>query len=371
MVMHKHAGIFCTSTSFGGLEINTLRLVGWMKEQDWEMPVLFMEESPLARDAGKRGFDATVLRTGGMLSRLRQLDRWVKEKDIRIIMVPFNKDLKIAAMYKRFMNRRIKLVYQQHMQVGVPKRDVIHTLRYKMLDAWIAPLQYLKEEALVKTKVPEWKIHVIPLGLDAEPLINSEMTSAEARDAFLLPSDTFIIGTLGRLDPKKGQDIVVRALHILREQYNADIHVLLVGDTTLNEGDAYSQELAKLITEYQLQERVHLRPYQPEVVTFFRAIDVFAMPSHGETYGMVTLEAMAAGVPILGADKDGTHELLKSGKLGYLFEVNSAEDMVRAFMKMKDDPDIVEKLDYARETVVQEFNAKDMCHGIIRLLEGL
>lgn len=370
--MNTQTGIFCSSYAFGGLEINTIRLAEWMRDKEGlNIALLFTEKSPLLEAAAGKGFSASAFYYSGAFARLRQLHHWVKTNSLHILIIPFNKDLELAALYKRFFNPKIKLVYQQHMQVGISKRDLIHTLRYKAVDAWIAPLQYLKEETLQKTKMPAEKIQVIPFGIEPEGLMNNGMSIDAAREIFGLPQDAIIIGALGRLDPKKGQYTLIEALSILHKKHSIRVHLLMVGDATMNEGAAYAEKIRAAIAENGLQDYVHLQPYLADVRAFFSAIDVFALPSHNETYGMVTLEAMAAGVPVIGTAAGGTVEILEEGKLGYLFAAQDAADFVRAFIAMSSDAALPQRLEAAREAVLRKYSAAAMCKAYHALLQSL
>ena len=214
----KRFGIVCLSTGYGGLEINTLRLISWMKAEGWDIPLLVRAGTALAKKAAEGNFILTeLLENSGDQHDIKQIDNWVNQEDLSLLFLVFNKDIKLISKYKRSKNRGLKLVYQQHMQVGVKKRDFFHTRRYKMLDAWISPLQYLKEETLEKTRVPESKIQVIPFGIDLDPYLHTDWNTASARSSLLLPLDPLIIGVLGRIDPKKGQDLVVKAVHKLNK----------------------------------------------------------------------------------------------------------------------------------------------------------
>ena len=364
-------GILCFAPGFGGLEINTLRLAGWMQGRGWEVPLLLRDGSAIYRHAVQRQLQATGITSDSVRNDLKILDRWVRSNRINVLLVPFNKDIKLVSWYKRFYNRKVKLIYQQHMQVGVSKRDLIHTLRYSMLDAWICPLQYLKEETLRKTRIPARKIAVIPFGVDTAPFKESEWTKDAARKAFDLPVTAKIIGVLGRIDPKKGQDLVIRGIDHLSSKYGKDYHLLLLGDATLNEGDDYSMALKKIVEDAHLEGRVHFRGYQPDVMQFFRAIDVFAMPSHGETFGMVTLEAMAAGVPVVGTGRDGTKELLKDGELGYLFPLNDVAAFCGQVIAIERNEKLPELLAAAKNEVTQRYNVSEMCECLGALVRAL
>lgn len=362
-------GILCFSPGYGGLEINTLRLVKWMQERGWQVELLLRQGSAISKNAQQAGLSVTeVPANQSGRQDVKSIRKWVDNAGLKLLLIPFNKDIKLAARYKRGYNRNIRLIYQQHMQVGVKKRDFIHTRRYKMLDAWISPLEYLKQETIEKTRVDPARIHVIPFGLDAVAFQKSDWTRESARAAFRLPEAPLIIGVLGRIDPKKGQDLVIKGIHQLKEKHGIDCHLLLVGDATLNEGDAYSRELGQLIDRLGVKDRVHLFAYQPDVMQFFRAIDIFAMPSHGETFGMVTLEAMAAGVPVVGTGRDGTKEILKDGQLGYLFPLNDVDAFCQQVINTGIDIHLAEKLQMAMNEVMQKYSFQSMCNQIATLL---
>lgn len=365
-------GIPCFSPGFGGLEMNTLRLAQWMQERGWKVPLLLKDGSAIHEKAVAGGLDVTVIGPNTrVFGQAKAIAGWVKKHNMQSLLFPYRRDLKAAAFYKFYHNRKIKIVYQQHMQVGIPKRDPIHALRYGAVDAWISPLQYLKQETIEKTRVPAHKIHVIPFGLDLKTFEERPWTRAEARALFRLPQESKIIGVLGRIDPKKGQDLLVSGIHLLKTTYGADYELLLVGDATLNEGDAFSKTLKDLVSEYDLNDKIHFRAYQPDVRSFFAAIDIFGMPSHGETFGMVTLEAMASGVPVAGTRKDGTQDILQDGKLGYLFEKDNVADFCAQVLKMEQNNSLPQLLQQAKDEVWNKYSKELMCERMEELILGL
>jgi D-inositol-3-phosphate glycosyltransferase len=368
---HRTIGIVCTSPGWGGLELNTLRLACWLREKGWKVHLLTAGGSAMQKNAVDGPSSVNAIREEGLPGKggqLRALHAWALRYKIKVLFVPYNKDISLASLYKRFYDSEIALVYQQHMQVGVKKRDLIHTLRYAMIDVWISPLQYLKEETMRLTRVPEDKIEVITFGMESERFLNSTWTRQDARALLKLPEEAYIIGILGRLDPKKGQDLVVQALAELRRMGHSDYHVLIMGNATLNEGDAFTRQLLTIMKEQGLESVVHFRPHMDDVMVFFRSIDLFAMPSHGETFGMVTIEAMAAGVPVVGTDKDGTRELLDEGKLGYLFQKENVQDFCKQVGIVRSGVGVVDIVARARETALSVYSKEKMVESINALL---
>ncbi|MFM7727122.1 MAG: glycosyltransferase family 4 protein, partial [Flavobacteriales bacterium] len=201
------------------------------------------------------------------------------------------------------------MLYQQAMQFGVAKRDVFHTHRFRPIDAWVSTLDFLRHQVESATRFSSDKIHVVPLGVDVSRLRLGEDLRAEARAHYALASDDFVFGVIGRLDPLKGQHLAIQALYELHLK-GKRAHLLLVGEPTLNEGDAYAHQLHQIVSELKLDGHVHFYPYTSEVSYFYHAIDVFMLCSKGETFGTVTIEAMACALPIIGTNSSGTPEIL-------------------------------------------------------------
>jgi glycosyltransferase involved in cell wall biosynthesis len=326
--MNKRIGILCSSNSSGGLELNTARLAKWLQERGWEITLYGLASSPLASMALKDNIHFTVIGfpkkyldiTGAL-----KLAGKIKRDNINFLFVCTNSDLSIASWTKLFSGKNLKLIYQQHMQVGITKKDVIHTLRYSSIDIWLTPANYLAKEVTAKTNLNPAKIRIVPFGIETKKFTPSAYSRKEARDILHLPQNKIIIGIIGRLDPLKGQHIVIEALHKLK-QYE-DLELMIMGETTQGEHANYKSQLIELGERYQIKNKIHFRPFNEHVQIAFAAIDIFIMASRDETYGMVTIEAMAARVPIIGTNAGGTKELLDNGKLGLLFNSENGEEL--------------------------------------------
>jgi glycosyltransferase involved in cell wall biosynthesis len=216
------------------------------------------------------------------------------------------------------------------MQLGVKKTNWLHTLRFRQFDLWSCPLAWLQSQVLAKTRFDFRKTVVIPSALDLAPFQNvpkNPENQKEARKLLNLPENTTIIGLIGRFDPQKGQVLLLEALNACTDK---KVCVCLLGEPTLGEGISYFQKIEKTMDENQLQDRVFIRPFREDITTFYKAIDVFVMASKAETFGMVTIEAMACGVPTIGSNAGGTPEILEYGKLGLLFEPLNASSLAKS-----------------------------------------
>ncbi|GAA4011304.1 glycosyltransferase family 4 protein [Hymenobacter fastidiosus] len=331
-ISRPRLAVLCLSESLGGLELNSLKFAAWMQARGWDVTFVAPPASPLAGLAAQWFVPLAPLRAqrGFRLpAAARALGRELEQRRVEVLIITQNKDLGLATLAKLLVKGRLHLIYQQHMQLGLAKRDWFHTLRFRLLDAWLSPLPSLARQVTEKTRFAPSRVHVVPLGLLVEQFSASPVPRDVARRALNLPAEGPLLGILGRLDDGKGQDFVLEALHQLRTTTAHPARLLIMGELTRNEGDAYLHRLRELVVRLDLQEQVFFRDFQPDPVTFYQAIDVFVLASTSETYGMVTLEAMAAGVPIVASATGGTVDLVQDGQTGLLYPLGDVAACVR------------------------------------------
>jgi glycosyltransferase involved in cell wall biosynthesis len=209
------------------------------------------------------------------------------------------------------------------MQLGVKKTNFFHTLRFSYFDLWSCPLNWLADQVKEMTKFSKEKIIVIPSGIDLRDFHDLPST-IEARNQLDLPEDKLLFGLIGRFDVHKGQVLLLEAM---QKCASKEFGIVLLGEPTRNEGTAYFDQMQKIIEENDLSDRVFIRPFRKDIGTFYKAVDWFVMASRAETFGMVTIEAMACGTPTLGSNAGGTPELLQHGQLGVLFNTLDSSDL--------------------------------------------
>lgn len=299
-----------------------------------------------------------------------KLSNKLKADSVETLIVSDKRDISMVALMKMFWFKDFNMIYQQHMQIGVDKKDFMHTLTYSHIDAWISPLKWLADQVVQRTRFDKNKIHVIPLGLELE-MVRTGHSKEMARTELNLNQDSFILGVLGRFGPGKRQDFVIKAFAEIA-RINAEIELLIVGESTKNEGSEYEDYLKKLVKDLNLSEKVHFRPFMDEVGIFFKAIDLFVLPSEGETYGMVTLEAMAMGIPVIATNTSGTPEILKNGDLGTLFSPDDPAEFTNKVIDLFGNPDnMKEKAIAAMKEVEKNYTHDCECEQIETLIETL
>ena len=157
---------------------------------------------------------------------------------------------------------------------------------------------------LVRAKgVPPERVHVVPNAVRPGPPARVGLRS--------LRGDRPLIVSAGRLHPKKGFDVLIRAAARLQGE-GLEFDLAIAG-----EGEE-RPALEALIASLGLERRVRLAGWLDDVPAFLAEGDLFAMPSHQEGWPLVLLEAMAAGLPIVASDIDGVREMLAPGGIGVL-----------------------------------------------------
>lgn len=182
-------------------------------------------------------------------------------------------------------------------------------------DQIIAVSSYTRDRLLKEQNLDPSKISLLPCTFDAnrfqiapkpQPLLNRYQLTLEQP----------IILTVSRLDHTqqyKGYDQIILALPEIRRQI-PNVHYILVGKG----GDR--PRIEQLIAQLNLQDCVTLAGFVPdqEICDYYNLCDLFAMPSKGEGFGIVYLEALACGKPTLGGNQDGAIDALCHGELGSL-----------------------------------------------------
>jgi len=192
----------------------------------------------------------------------------------------------------------------------------------------IIPSESIRE-ILVRDYGLEERYTVIPTGTDLEPYRCANWESLRKEQGW--QGETVFI-SVGRLAPEKNWDTLLRAFAKVYTQH-PDLRLVLIGDGPAKEA------LQALAAELGIAERVTFTGALPfdEVPCYLKAADAFAFASVTETQGLVTIEAMAAGLPTVAVDASGTRDIIEHGKQGFLVE-NDADALAKGIEKLLSDP---------------------------------
>ena len=134
-----------------------------------------------------------------------------------------------------------------------------------------------------------------------------------ATQARQLPTGRLMLGAAGRLVSRKNFAVLIEAVALLRAQgCEVDLQIAGTGPDT--------EKLQQQIQRLQLQEHITLLGFVQDMDGFYQQCDVFVCPSVWESYGLVAIEAFAAGLPVVGANTDGLPEVVSDGVNGVCVE---------------------------------------------------
>lgn len=324
--MKNKLGYICGSESWGGLEMNHVRNAKWMHDRGHEVHYFCLKGSKSHQMAQEQGLNIAFIEKHRKYYDFKQgraLVKLVKQLGITHLISRSTSDLSILAFVKWKLGRQIHTSYFMEMQMGVVKKNFMHTLRYKYIDLWSCPLNYLEHQVKTMTNYKN-ELVVIPSGIELDRFSTDEQ-QFNSRNKMDLPQGQLLFGLAGRFDPQKGQLLLLDAVSRCKRK---DFSIVLLGEPTLHEsGEIYYQQMLDLISKYELDTRVFIRPFMKNIEVFYNAIDWFVMATKAETFGMVTIEALASGKPVLGSNAGGTVEILGDGQFGVLFEPLDAEDL--------------------------------------------
>jgi glycosyltransferase involved in cell wall biosynthesis len=148
-----------------------------------------------------------------------------------------------------------------------------------------------------------------------------------------LPSGLPIVGLVGRLQPWKGQDRLLRAQALLRDRGHR-MHLVIVGGDAWGLSSEYAASLPTLIAELGLDGAVTMTGQVPDAGPYVEQFDVLVNASDPEPFGIVLLEAMARGVAVVGVDSGGPSEFVENGRTGVLARSGSPEHLADALEQL-------------------------------------
>lgn len=249
------------------------------------------------------------------------------------------------------------------------------TTLYRECDMVIATSPMQLDMFYKDYSLPREKVRMIPPGYDDNRFFPvSEATQQAIREDFQLPADKKIISSIGRLARNKGFDLLVDAFSVVAERADDVILRLAVGSESDNvTEDPMRAELEKQIKDLGLEDRVILTDSLPdeEMPDFYRAADVFCLPSRYEPFGMTAIEAMACGTPTIVTTHGGLYRTLTFGTDALFADTFDKVDFGITILKAIRYKKIRDRMAYeGAHTVRSLFTWTGIAQQLLKLVEG-
>lgn len=220
----------------------------------------------------------------------------------------------------------------------------------------VIPSQSMKE-ILVQDYGLRNRYTVIPTGIDLEPY--RHVDGGSLRSEMGWQKENVLISS-GRLAPEKSWDTLLKAAKKVQQRH-PDLRVVLIGDGPEKEA------LQDLAAELGIAERVTFTGELPfsDVVRYLKAADLFGFASITETQGLVTMEALTAGLPVVAVDASGTRDIVQDGEQGFLVP-NDADALAASINRLLDSPETVQRF---RSNALDRAGEFDVRHCAMKLVD--
>lgn len=268
-----------------------------------------------------------------------------------------------AVGFLAHVERRIHAEHGWDASDPLGKQRKYHFLRYLLKPAvhqWVVVSDDLRNWLINSVKISSKKITLIRNGIDVREYKEiNDCTSGNSTDDSLIyfNQNAFYIGTVGRLDPVKNQQMLIDALWILKSSKNEladNLRVVIVGE------GKHRNHLVSHIKERGLNEQIWLTGNRDDVTCILPKLDIFALTSIAEGIPLTILEAMAANVPVISTDVGGISEILDSS-CGILVPANNAHALASAITDTLNNKNATQlRIRSAFGKVNSEFNQENM-----------
>ena len=172
---------------------------------------------------------------------------------------------------------------------------------------------------------------------------------------------------VGRITPRKGLKALLEACSLLESQGYRDYTLLVVGMGEQRE------ELEAFIKERNLETQVTWVGWVEygSLGAYFQKADVFVFPTLEDLWGMVALEAMVFGKPILCSKWAGAAETVVEGKNGYIFDPHKPEELAIAMRRFLDDPELIESMGCQSQKLISEKNPSSAAQSFVEVISSV
>ncbi len=347
---------YTNAESVGGAERCLATILAGLPEPFRVMVVATDAAVAEAVSAGCRAADVTLVEpparfydAGAVAAHRRALRRLRPQLCIVNLQTPY---AGLHATVAALLVPRLRVVVVEHLPLPSRSRAArsLKRMTSRRLAAHVAVSEHTARAVAADAGLPAGTMVVVPNGVP-EP----------AGGSIELGLRRPVVGSLGRLDPQKGFDVLVDALAQL-----PDVAAVVAGDGPEREA------LLRRARERSVDERFEILEWQQEIGPFLRSLDLFVLPSRFEGLPLALLEAMATRAAVVATDVGGMREAVVSGETGLLVPPDDAPALAAAIRRLLEDEQLRERLGArARDAWLARFTEQRMQESYAELLTGL
>jgi D-inositol-3-phosphate glycosyltransferase len=216
---------------------------------------------------------------------------------------------------------------------------------------------------------------VIPPGVDVSHFYPIPADEAKMYVG-LKPEDRMVL-FVGRIEPLKGVDTLIQAMSCLQlKEKNRPVHLAIIGGDPGASPEEMTVEMArlqKLCDDLMVDQTVVFlgKRDQDKLPYYYSAAELVVMPSHYESFGMVALEAMACGTPVIASEVGGLAYLVRDGETGFTIPDQEPEELCDKISWLLNDKELHETMSARAVEYAQDYAWEKIAKQIVEVYEGL
>jgi glycosyltransferase involved in cell wall biosynthesis len=240
-----------------------------------------------------------------------------------------------ARLVRRLERWRLPLVVTAHSLFGEHADRTIRQLmapNLRAADRVIAVSEHIAEQA-VELGVDSRRVHVIHSGVDTRQFQPRDRFAARQR--IRIKDDARLVLFVGNLEPRKQVDVLLQAMAQVRDQIPS-VQLLVVGSGESAGDQDQTRRLQQLCLDLAVRDIVRFtgRVSEEQLLDAYASADVFALPSSSEAQGIVALEAMSCGLPVVATAVGGLIGTIEHERTGYLVPPGDARALAESLARV-------------------------------------
>ncbi len=364
-----HIAQICSSRSWGGLEMHVAVLSRWLTEEGHRVEVWCSPGSPLADEAQRLGLPVIPFAPAGYLDMAAalRLFRQIRERGVELLHAHYARDLwNIAPAV--YLGRRWPLVFIKHIGTSKPKRDPLHRWIYNAVDQVVAISRVIAENLLATHPLEAERVRIVHHGVDTRTFVFHPEARARIRAEWGVGEEELLIGSIGRLQSGKGHLEFLDMAAAVSARH-PQVRFVIVGEPTRGEEER-ARPIYERLNNFGLEGRVIMAGFRSDIPEVLAAMDIFAFPSRAEAFGLVLIEAMAVGRPVVSTRCDGVLDIIEEERNGLLFDPGDSGELARQVERLIVDKELRLRLGHnGLLTVAARFSRTAMLNRLYRVYE--
>lgn len=351
-----------SAKNWGGGEVYTINLCQKLIFKSYKVTLACRPGSAISRIASENGIPLLELPLTGAVDfrSALKLSQYCKKNKINIVHVHLARDYWIAR-YLKIMHPQLHLVFTRHLLNPI-KSTFFHRWLFQKVDKVIAVSNAVKDILLIHQLLCSERIVTIYNGINVNLFASAR--PGVVRKEFGFNNNLKLIGMVGQIAPHKGNDLFIRSASLISKQ-DSNTRFLLVGDDFQN--GKYIEELKQLSHDLGVDDKVFFLGPRSNIPEIIKDLNVFVLASKNESFGLVLVEAMASGVPVVSTPAGGSaKEIIINNKTGLIINVDQPLSLANAVLTLLKDEKLADTFGKAgQERVFEKFNLERMVDDII------